>query len=114
MKRHTLDRMIKLSCPVWMSADTRDTLVAAVKDIDRIAFGAFEIASDDGTSCGCPATLAGYFNVKEEAWAPDVPEGVAQFAHQFDNRMRNLWRLGFFTKDEIDTSGHAGYIKVTD
>lgn len=139
MLRRTLKRGIAAACLQAAIGDEeiKAKLVSVADSVDQIAFGTFFTYDSKHQQCGCPATLAGYFDADENVWireirgyfdddlgrvAPTMPDALAvrTFPAYFDGWVRSMWESGEIGEEEIVTYCHtggypgSGYIKVAD
>lgn len=68
-----------------------ERLVATADQIDRVAVGEFFIR-EPGYSCGCPATVAGFWDPDAHngigGWVAGTSNQVAAFPQHFDTRFQ--------------------------
>jgi hypothetical protein len=90
MKRSELKQIIENSAKLARcSASTVKKLVASVDDAEMVLTGEFN-ATVAGKFCGCPATLAGYYNPEMASWSkyvqgmPLLRDKLENFAYNFD------------------------------
>lgn len=103
MKRDQLKAVIAASCDeAGVDGEHRDRLVNSADGIDRIAFEAFAWKDKDGEFCGCPATVAGYWDTEVYAWTPATPESVRTFPAYFDDKMATLRVNGEIEVEQVE------------
>lgn len=88
MYRNTLRSFIHTAASEAGCSETEVArLVGAADEIERVAIGSYEIVTP-GFKCGCPATVAGYFNPMADdgvdPWSEDASRAVRSFPRYFD------------------------------
>jgi hypothetical protein len=92
MKRTKLRNIISKACEIAEinEADTK-RLVATADEINFIAVGTYQTQDPTGKVCGCPATVAGFYDPanaldrEEDGWSPSASEEVKTFPSVFDS-----------------------------
>lgn len=91
MKRDHLRSVIADACDdAGVNDEEREALVGTADNIDRVAFESYAFQpTDGGEMCGCPATLAGFYD-PITGWSDDSSVQVHRFPGFFDGAMYRL------------------------
>ena len=95
--------IVKAAVAAGCEPDDRERLCAAADQTTHVAVGAFDLDLRDdelGIKCGCPATIAGYWDGKACRWRADTPLAVKNFPGAFDSS-RDLRVVDSATGSEV-------------
>lgn len=88
-------------------------LVDTADNVDVVLVGEFN-GVIDGKVCGCPATLAGYWDTKNEVFKEGTPAEVQKFTSLFDSRFGHAHTPDSRPAAEESPDGVFEFVRIED